>query len=86
MNKLTIHEVWLNAFSKEGTLRGASSGLKRVSELGASVVYPGPIVKRSGTPHATPYNIADYSAIDPLYANDQDLPRRTGQPSWAEIS
>jgi glycosidase len=73
MNKLTIYEVWLNAFSKEGTLRGAIPGLKRVSELGASVLYLGPIAKRSETPHASPYNIADYSAIDPQYGNGQDL-------------
>ncbi len=73
MNKLTIYEVWLNAFSKEGTLRGAIPGLTHVSELGASVVYLGPIAKRSPTPHASPYNIADYNAIDPQYGNDQDL-------------
>jgi len=73
MNKLTIYEVWLNAFSKEGTLRGAIPGLQRVSELGAAVVYLGPIAKRSETPHASPYNIADYSAIDPQYGNDRDL-------------
>jgi glycosidase len=73
MNKLTIYELWLNAFSKEGTLRGAIPGLKQVSELGASVVYLGPIAKRSETPHASPYNIADYNAIDPQYGNDQDL-------------
>ncbi len=73
MNKLTIYEVWLNAFSKEGTLRGAIPGLKHVSELGASLVYLGPIAKRSETPHASPYNIADYSAVDPQYGNEQDL-------------
>jgi cyclomaltodextrinase / maltogenic alpha-amylase / neopullulanase len=73
MNKLTIYEVWLNAFSKEGTLRGAIPGLQRVSDLGASVIYLGPIAKRSGRPHASPYNIADYGAIDPQYGSDQDL-------------
>jgi glycosidase len=73
MSKLTIYEIWLNAFSKEGTLQGAIPGLKRVSELGASVVYLGPIAKRSETPHASPYNIADYNAIDPQYGNEQDL-------------
>ncbi len=73
MNSLTIYEVWLNAFSKEGTLRGAIGGLPRVAELGARVVYLGPIAKRSAEPHASPYNIADYSAIDPQYGNEQDL-------------
>ncbi|MDQ2712453.1 MAG: alpha-amylase family glycosyl hydrolase, partial [Acidobacteriota bacterium] len=73
MTTLTIYEIWLNAFSKEGTLHGAIPGLKHVSELGASVVYLGPIAKRSPSPHASPYNIADYSAIDSQYGNDQDL-------------
>ncbi len=73
MNKLTIYEVWLNAFSQEGTLRGAIPKLKQVADLGASVVYLGPIAKRSATPHASPYNIADYNAIDPQYGNEQDL-------------
>lgn len=73
MNKLTIYEVWLNAFSKAGNLRGAIPRLKHVAELGAAAVYLGPIARRSAAPHASPYNIADYSAIDPQYGNEQDL-------------
>lgn len=73
MSKLTIYEVWLNAFSQEGTLRGAIPGLKHVAELGASMVYLGPIAKRSGIPHASPYNIADYNAVDPQYGTEKDL-------------
>lgn len=69
----TIYELWLNAFSKEGTLRGAIPGLHRISDLGANVIYLGPIAKRSANPHASPYNIADYNAIDPLYGTEQDL-------------
>lgn len=73
MNRLTIYEIWLNAFSQEGTLRSAIPRLQHVSELGASVAYLGPITKRSPTPHSSPYNIADYNAIDPQYGNEQDL-------------
>ncbi len=73
MSKLTIYEIWLNAFSKEGTLRGAIPGLKRVADLGASVIYLGPIAKQSGTPYASPYNIADYNALDSQYGNESDL-------------
>jgi glycosidase len=73
MNRLTIYEVWLNAFSKEGTIRGAIPGLDRVSKLGAAVAYLGPIAKRSDTPYSSPYNIADYNAIDPQYGTEQDL-------------
>jgi glycosidase len=73
LQRLTIYELWLNAFSAEGTLRGASPRLPRVADLGATVVYLGPIAKKSATPHASPYSIADYNAIDPEYGNEQDL-------------
>lgn len=73
MNKMVVYEVWLNAFSKEGTLKGAIPGLERIAKLGASVVYVGPIAKRSRRPHASPYNIADYNAIDPKYGSEADL-------------
>jgi glycosidase len=71
--RLTIYELWLNAFSTQGTLRGGIPRLPKVADLGAKVVYLGPIAKRSATPHASPYSIADYNAIDPEYGNEQDL-------------
>jgi hypothetical protein len=37
LNRITIYELWLNAFSAEGTLRGAIPGLARVSGLAAGV-------------------------------------------------
>lgn len=41
--KSTIYELWLNAFSPEGTLRGAIPGLKQhIADLGANIVYLGP--------------------------------------------
>jgi cyclomaltodextrinase / maltogenic alpha-amylase / neopullulanase len=73
MSKVSIYEIWLNAFSKEGTLKGAIPGLKHVADLGASVVYLGPIAKRSSKPYASPYNIADYNAVDPQYGTEADL-------------
>lgn len=69
----TIYEVWLDAFSKEGNLRGAIPGLKHIAELGATIVYLGPIAKRSANPHASPYSIADYNEIDPEAGTAQDL-------------
>ena len=36
MSKATIYEIWLNAFSQEGTLKGALPGLKHVADLGIS--------------------------------------------------
>jgi glycosidase len=69
----SIYEVWLNSFSEEGNLRGAIPGLQHVAELGATIVYLGPIAKRSADPRASPYSIADYNAIDPEAGTDQDL-------------
>jgi glycosidase len=69
----SIYELWLNAFSKEGNLRAALPGLKHIAELGANIVYLGPIAKRSANPKASPYSIADYNAIDPEAGTEQEL-------------
>lgn len=69
----SIYEVWLNAFSSEGNLRGAISHLQHIADLGATIVYLGPIAKRSADPHASPYSIADYNEIDPEVGTKQDL-------------
>jgi len=71
--KASIYEVWLNVFSKEGNLRGAIPRLQQVADLGATIVYLGPIAKRSAEPGASPYSIADYNEIDPEAGTDQDL-------------
>jgi cyclomaltodextrinase / maltogenic alpha-amylase / neopullulanase len=73
LNRATIYEVWLDAFSKEGNLRGAIARLPEVAELGASIVYLGPIAKRSSDPAASPYSIADYNEVDPEAGTAQDL-------------
>ncbi len=70
MSKTIIYELWLDAFSKEGTLRGAIPGLQHVADLGPTAIYLSPIAKRSHTPGASPYNIADYNAIDPQYGDE----------------
>ncbi len=69
----TIYEIWLDAFSKEGNLRGAIPHLQHVADLGASIVYLGPIAKRSANPQASPYSIADFNEIDPEAGTTQDL-------------
>lgn len=73
LNRASIYEVWLDAFSAEGNLRGAIPRLKQIADLGASIVYLGPIAKRSADPDASPYSIADYNAIDPEAGTPQDL-------------
>ncbi len=69
----SIYEVWLNVFSKEGNLRGAIPRLQQIADLGATIVYLGPIAKRSADPEASPYSIADYNEIDPECGTAQDL-------------
>jgi len=73
LNRSSIYELWLNAFSEQGNLRGAIPGLQRIAELRATIVYLGPIAKRSANPKASPYSIADYNAIDPEAGSAQDL-------------
>jgi glycosidase len=73
LNRATIYELWLNAFSKEGNLRGATGRLKEVADLGAAIVYLGPIARHSALHDASPYSIADYNEIDPEYGTAQDL-------------
>ena len=73
LNRATIYEVWLDAFSKEGNLRGAIPGLQQIADLGATIVYLGPIAKRSSDPKASPYSIADYNQVDPEAGTAQDL-------------
>lgn len=69
----SIYELWLPAFSKEGTLRGAIPGLQHIADLGATIVYLGPIAKYSAAPNASPYSVADYNEIDPQVGTAQDL-------------
>ncbi len=73
LHHASIYELWLNAFSKEGNLRGAIPHLQHIADLGATIIYLGPIAKRSADPHASPYSIADYNQIDPEVGTAQDL-------------
>ena len=73
LHQASIYELWLNAFSKEGNLRGAIPHLQHVADLGATIIYLGPIAKRSADPNASPYSIADYNQIDPEVGTAQDL-------------
>jgi glycosidase len=73
VNRLTMYEVWLSMFSAEGTLAGAIPRLPAVAELGVNCIYLSPIAKLSSKPNASPYNVADYNAIDPEYGAESDL-------------
>jgi len=54
-------------------LRGAIPRLNEVAKLGATIVYLGPIAKRSLEAQASPYSIADYDTVDPEAGSEQDL-------------
>lgn len=73
LNRSTIYELWLNAFSPEGNLHGAIPGLQHIADLGANIVYLGPIAKYTNSPQGSPYSVADYNAIDPEAGTEQDL-------------
>lgn len=73
LNRSSIYELWLNAFSPEGNLRGAIPGLQHIADLGATIVYLGPIAKYTANSHGSPYSVADYNAIDPEAGTEQDL-------------
>lgn len=72
LGRSVIYEVWLNAFSEEGTLRGAIPRLPYLADLGVGIIYLAPIAKRSAKPNASPYSIADYDSIDPQYGTSDD--------------
>ncbi|HWF67410.1 MAG TPA: alpha-amylase family glycosyl hydrolase, partial [Acidobacteriaceae bacterium] len=73
LQRATIYEVWLDAFTPEANLRGAISRLPKIAELGAKIVYLSPIAKFTALPHGSPYSVADYNKIDPELGNAQDL-------------
>lgn len=73
LDQSSIYELWVNAFSRQGTLRGAIPGLRHIASLGANIVYLGPIAKRTANPNGSPYSIADYNQVDPQVGTDQDL-------------
>jgi glycosidase len=82
-----MYQLWLRAFTPEGTLRAATARLPKVAEAGVTVIYLSPIClqdddmdkthwaprqRKTGNPR-NPYRIKDYEAIDPEYGNDADL-------------
>ena len=84
-----MYQIWLRGFTPEGTLRAATKRLPSVAELGANILYLGPVClqdddmrqefwsKRqmaSGTNNPrNPYRIKDYNRVDPEYGSESDL-------------
>lgn len=84
-----IYQIWLRAYTPEGTLRAATQRLPSIAELGANVVYLCPFMladddsrsefwsprqKASGTNNPrNPYRMKDYNRVDPEYGTEDDL-------------
>ncbi len=76
----SIYQVWMRAFTPEGTLQAAAKKLPHIAELGASIVYLSPLQaasslggKEKGWSLAGPYGIQDYDRLDSEYGSEADL-------------
>ena len=72
-----LYEVFVQDFSPSGDLRGVTSGLDRIQQTGANVIWlmplhPRGIVERKGV-LGSPYAARDYSAIDSAFGTAADL-------------
>lgn len=82
-----MYQIFLRAFTPEGTLAAATKRLPEVAALGADIVYLCPICLQDDDPRRefwserqrkfdspfNPYRIKDFYTIDPEYGNDGDL-------------
>jgi glycosidase len=84
-----MYQVYLRAFTPEGTLKAATQKLSELAELGVDIVYLCPIFLQdddmrqefwsprqiaSGCNNPkNPYRIKDYYSIDPEYGTEDDL-------------
>ena len=84
-----MYQMYLRAFTPEGTLKAAQARLPRLAELGMTVLYLCPVFvadddpdpaywsprqKKSGLNNPrNPYRMKDFYHVDPEYGTDQDL-------------
>jgi glycosidase len=80
LNDATIYQVWMRAFTPQGTLKATAERLPYIANLGASIVYLSPLQTHSlaggaakGWTLPGPYGIQNYSKIDPEYGTEEDL-------------
>jgi glycosidase len=74
-----VYEVFVRAFSDQGTFRAVTEQLGAIRDLGATTVWLMPIhpvgrERRKGT-LGSPYAVSDHGAINPDYGTDDDLRR-----------
>ena len=73
----TIYEIYVRAFSKEGTFNGVEKNLTKIQSLGIDVIWFMPIypigkIKRKGT-LGCPYSVQDYFNVNSEYGTNADF-------------
>ena len=77
IERSALYEVFVQDFSRQGTLRGVIDGLDRIQASGANVVWVMPIHPigvrgRKGT-LGSPYAVKDFRAVNPAYGTADDF-------------
>lgn len=89
LKKAIIYQIFLRAFTSEGTLKSAEKRLPHLAETGVNLLYLCPVVLADDDPRMefwsdrqkkcglnnprNPYRIKDYYTIDPEYGTADDL-------------
>lgn len=89
INGEAIYQIFLRAFTPEGTIAAAEKLLPEVADLGVKILYLCPVamadrdmdqaywsprqVKSGCNNPCNPYRIADYMQVDPEYGTEEDL-------------
>lgn len=87
--KSVMYQLFLRAFTKEGTLKEAEKMLPHLAELGINIVYLCPVTLADDDPRQefwsprqrasgmenpqNPYRVKDYFRVDPEYGTGDDL-------------
>lgn len=82
-----MYQLWLRAFTPEGTLKEAEKRLPQVAAAGVTIIYLSPVnlqdddmrkehwaprQRKTDNPR-NPYRIKDHDVIDPEYGSEEDL-------------
>ncbi len=72
-----IYEIYVRAFSEEGTFKGVQNKLKYIKSLGIDIIWFMPIypigkIERKGS-MGCPYSVQDYFTVNPEYGTNKDF-------------